>query len=134
VVTSANFLIDSESKLKSAAGGMGVPGHGGHGGAPAGGKPPPQTGPEEHSQHLQIEPQQAKPQKKTTDHSGHQPWGAGDDQQNYRILRAQQIHRPPNRWDGDDGRMVLDAQHHARRHPRSFGHAGHHLLAMGSKP
>src|SRR5262245_34168206 len=73
VVTSANFLIDSESKLKSAAGGMGMPGHGGHGGAPAGGKPSPQSGPEDNSQHQQMEPQQAKPQKKTTDHSGHQP-------------------------------------------------------------
>jgi hypothetical protein len=74
VVTSANFLVDSESKLKSAAGGMGVPGHsGGHGGAPAVGKPSPQTGPEEHSQHQQTQPPQAKPQKKTTDHSGHQP-------------------------------------------------------------
>ena len=73
VVTSANFLIDSESKLKSAAGGMGMPGHGGHDGAPAGGKPSPQTGPEDHSQHQQMEPPQAKPQKKTTDHSGHQP-------------------------------------------------------------
>ncbi|HEY9434990.1 MAG TPA: efflux RND transporter periplasmic adaptor subunit [Blastocatellia bacterium] len=74
VVTSANFLIDSESKLKSAAGGMGMPGHGGgHGGAPAGGKPSPQTGPEDHSQHQQRQQPQAKPQKKTTDHSGHQP-------------------------------------------------------------
>jgi membrane fusion protein, copper/silver efflux system len=72
VVTSANFLIDSESKLKSAAGGMGMPGHGGgHGGAPAGGKPSPQTGPEDHSQHQQMQPSQAKPQEKTTDHSGH---------------------------------------------------------------
>jgi membrane fusion protein, copper/silver efflux system len=75
VVTSANFLIDSESKLKSAAGGMGMPGHGGHDGAPAGGKPSPQTGPEDHSQHQQTQPPQAKPQEKTTDHSGHQPQG-----------------------------------------------------------
>ena len=74
VVTSANFLIDSESKLKSAAGGMGMPGHGGgHGGAPAGVKPSTQTGPEDHSQHQQTLPPQAKPQKKTADHSGHQP-------------------------------------------------------------
>ncbi len=71
VVTSANFLIDSESKLKSAAGGMGMPGHGGHDGAPAGGKPSPQTGPEDHSQHQQMQPSQARPQEKTTDHSGH---------------------------------------------------------------
>src|SRR5262249_56015428 len=35
IVTSANFLIDSESRLKSAAGGMGMPGmsHGGGGAA-----------------------------------------------------------------------------------------------------
>jgi membrane fusion protein, copper/silver efflux system len=73
VVTSANFLIDSESKLKSAAGGMGMPGHGGgHGAAPAGGAMSPQTGPEDHSQHQQTPTPQAKPQKKTTDHSGHQ--------------------------------------------------------------
>jgi membrane fusion protein, copper/silver efflux system len=69
VVTSANFLIDSESKLKSAAGGMGMPGHGG---APAGVKPSTQTGPEDHSQRQQTHPPQAKPQKKTADHSGHQ--------------------------------------------------------------
>ncbi len=72
VVTSANFLIDSESKLKAAAGGMGMPGMS-RGGAPAGGKPSPQTGPEDHSQHQQMQTPQAKPQKKTTDHSGHQP-------------------------------------------------------------
>jgi len=57
--------------LKSAAGGMGMPGHGGHDGAPAGGKPSPQTGPEDHSQHQQMLPSQAKPQEKTTDYSGH---------------------------------------------------------------
>lgn len=74
VATSANFLIDSESKLKSAAAGMGMPGHGGgHGGTPAAGaKPSPQTGPEDNSQHQRIQRPQAKPQKKTTDHSGHQ--------------------------------------------------------------
>ena len=62
IVTSANFLIDSESKLKSAAGGMGMPGmnHGGGQGGesktpatnvPATGKPalPPKQ--EDHSQH-----------------------------------------------------------------------------------
>jgi RND family efflux transporter MFP subunit len=72
VVTSANFLIDSESKLKSAAGGMGMPGMS-HGGGHATGKPSPQadhsphqpsaqpssqSGPEDHSQH------QSKDQKK----------------------------------------------------------------------
>ncbi len=64
IATSANFLIDSESKLKSAAGGMGMPGMSHGGGAPAGGKQPPQN----HSQH-----QQAAPQTKQEDHSGHQP-------------------------------------------------------------
>jgi RND family efflux transporter MFP subunit len=80
VVTSANFLIDSESKLKSAAAGMGMPGHGGgHGGAPAADSTSPQTVPEDHSRHQQMRmPQakpmqapQAKPRKKTTDHSEH---------------------------------------------------------------
>jgi membrane fusion protein, copper/silver efflux system len=72
VVTSANFLIDSESKLKSATGGMGMPGHGGgHGGAPAGDPTSPQTRPEDHSQPQQMQTPQPKPLKKTTDHSGH---------------------------------------------------------------
>ena len=39
VVTSGNFLVDSESQLKSAAAAMGGP-HAGHGGAPAGGEAP----------------------------------------------------------------------------------------------
>ena len=37
IVTSGNFLIDSESKLKSALSGMGNPEHAGHGGAASGG-------------------------------------------------------------------------------------------------
>lgn len=48
VVTSGNFLVDSESKLKSASGGMGMPGmdHGG------GSKPKEQAAPKvDHSQH-----------------------------------------------------------------------------------
>jgi RND family efflux transporter MFP subunit len=50
IVTSANFLIDSESRLKSAVAGMGT-GHAGHGGgAPAASKPV-----EDHSQHQQPE-------------------------------------------------------------------------------
>ncbi|MEW6211463.1 MAG: efflux RND transporter periplasmic adaptor subunit [Acidobacteriota bacterium] len=80
IATSANFLIDSESRLKSAAGGMGMPGMSHGGGAPAGGKqsdhsqhkqegqPSPDAKPEDHSQH-----QQAAPQTKQEDHSGHQP-------------------------------------------------------------
>jgi membrane fusion protein, copper/silver efflux system len=62
IVTSGNFLIDSESKLKSATSGMGMPGMnhgGGQGGtsklpattAPASGKPSPQSTPEDHSRH-----------------------------------------------------------------------------------
>lgn len=61
IVTSGNFLVDSESRLKSAAGGMGMPGMNHGGGAPAGGanhsqhqqggQPPPQANPGDHSQH-----------------------------------------------------------------------------------
>jgi Cu(I)/Ag(I) efflux system membrane fusion protein len=78
IATSANFLIDSESKLKSAASGMGMPGMPGmsgggasdkkpqpdHSGHQQGSQTPPQTKPEDqmpaedHSQH------QAKPQRK----------------------------------------------------------------------
>ena len=66
VVTSANFLVDSESKLKSAAGGMGMPGmsHGGSGAAgekkamPKEGQPTPQA---DHSQH---QSELAKPERK----------------------------------------------------------------------
>jgi RND family efflux transporter MFP subunit len=67
VVTSANFLIDSESKLKAAAGGMGMPGMSHGGGAPAGGKPSPQA---EHPQHQPSA--QPSPQTKPEDHSQHQ--------------------------------------------------------------
>jgi hypothetical protein len=52
IVTSGDFLIDSESKLKSATGEMGGPAHGGHGGAPSeggekkpSGPPPPENSP-----------------------------------------------------------------------------------------
>ena len=71
IVTSANFLIDSESKLKSAASGLGMPGMpgmSGGGGAPAGGKPA-QT---DHSQHQQGGQPQAAPQPAEEDHSKHQ--------------------------------------------------------------
>ena len=70
VVTSANFLIDSESKLKSAAGGMGMPGMNHGGGAPAGGKKAPQA---DHSGHQPGST--VTPQSKPQDHSGHQPNG-----------------------------------------------------------
>jgi RND family efflux transporter MFP subunit len=63
IVTSGNFLIDSESRLKSAASGMGMPGM--QHGEPAGGKPPA----EDHSKHQapmgQEQPvDHSKPQKK----------------------------------------------------------------------
>jgi multidrug efflux pump subunit AcrA (membrane-fusion protein) len=71
IVTSGNFLVDSESKLKSAAGGMGMPGMNHGGGAPSGGKQSPQV---DHSQHQQggQQPSQAKPE----DHSQHQQQAA----------------------------------------------------------
>lgn len=84
VVTSANFLIDSESKLKSAAGGMGMPGMN-HSGGATGSKPAPQadhskhqpsatpvpsTKTEDHSQH-QLKPT-TTPKPPATDHSQHQ--------------------------------------------------------------
>jgi RND family efflux transporter MFP subunit len=65
IVTSGNFLIDSESKLKAASGGMGSPGagHGGHGGA----QPSSGSSEVDHSQH--NGPSQV-------DHSQHQPKAA----------------------------------------------------------
>lgn len=86
IVTSANFLIDSESRLKSAAGGMGMPGMSHGDSAPAGNKPAPQGDhsqhqpggqtiatprAEDHSQHQMNQAPQAKP--KAEDHSRHQP-------------------------------------------------------------
>jgi RND family efflux transporter MFP subunit len=70
IVTSANFLIDSESKLKSAASGLGMPGMPGMsgGGAPAGAKP----AQPDHSQHQQGGQPQAAPQPAEEDHSKHQ--------------------------------------------------------------
>ncbi|MEW6127491.1 MAG: efflux RND transporter periplasmic adaptor subunit [Acidobacteriota bacterium] len=95
IVTSANFLIDSESKLKSAAAGMGMPGMN-HGGSPAdtqkpaaadhsqhqqGGQSLPPIKPENHSQHQpktqkQADHSQHQPKvQKPEDHSQHQPNG-----------------------------------------------------------
>ncbi|HEX9005481.1 MAG TPA: efflux RND transporter periplasmic adaptor subunit, partial [Blastocatellia bacterium] len=94
VVTSANFLVDSESKLKSAAGGMGMPGMS-HGGGAAGEKkampkegqptpqadhsqhqpsttPVPQTKVEDHSQHQQKSTPTPTPKAQAPDHSQHQ--------------------------------------------------------------
>jgi Cu(I)/Ag(I) efflux system membrane fusion protein len=67
IVTSGNFLIDSESRLKSAAGAMAGMGHEGHGGGiPAAQEPQtslPVPGTSEHSLHEQ------KP--RATEHAGH---------------------------------------------------------------
>ena len=92
ITTSANFLIDSESTLKAAAGGMGMPGmsHGGggesagkkapggeHSGHQPGAQQPPQAKPEDHSQHQPKKEQEAKPENhsqheaKPEDHSQH---------------------------------------------------------------
>lgn len=85
VVTSANFLIDSESQLKSALGGMTAGGHAGHGGgAPGAGvektpasaqKPALPARPSDHSQRQvpdtgQGQQGQTRPQV-PSDHSGH---------------------------------------------------------------
>ncbi len=80
IVTSANFLVDSESKLKSAAAGMGMPGMNHGGGAPADAKKPASPDHSEHQQGVQQTPQ-AKPEEqsqrppkaqKPEDHSQHQ--------------------------------------------------------------
>ena len=58
VVTSANFLIDSESQLKSATGGMSAGPHAGHGGAPPAGDAESSSTPQagmDHSQHGSAE-------------------------------------------------------------------------------
>ena len=71
IVTSGNFLIDSESKLKYASGSMSMPGmdHGP-------GKTPPTNKPAatDHSQHQTTPPDK---QLKQEDHSKHQPPAAG---------------------------------------------------------
>jgi Cu(I)/Ag(I) efflux system membrane fusion protein len=67
IVTSANFLIDSESRLKSAASGMGMPGMS-HGGEPPDSGKPAQT---DHSQDRHgAQPREAQPAG--VDHSKHQ--------------------------------------------------------------
>jgi hypothetical protein len=67
IVTSANFLIDSESRLKSAAGGMGMPGMSHGDGPPAANKQTPQA---DHSQHQEAGRTTATP--RAEDHSQHQ--------------------------------------------------------------
>ncbi len=75
VVTSANFLVDSESQLKSVLGGMAAGAHAAHGGAaPAGSdeksktpaqspKSPPAVGEADHSQHEPKQPAAKTPEK-----------------------------------------------------------------------
>jgi hypothetical protein len=67
VVTSGNFLIDSESRLKSAASGMAGMGHGAHGGeAPKKtSEQPPQSEQPDHSGHEMPKPDTS------SEHSGH---------------------------------------------------------------
>lgn len=86
IATSANFLIDSESKLKSAAGGMGMPGMS-HGGGSAGGSKPAQT---DHSQHQQGVQPQAAPKPAEEDHSKHQPKPKAEPQ-----VEDHSKHKPP---------------------------------------
>ena len=75
VVTSANFLIDSESQLKSALGGMAGMGHGD--GAPSGGtEEPPKPGgeqahPPEHTEQQTLPPPPPMPEMPGMDHSKH---------------------------------------------------------------
>ncbi len=80
VVTSANFLIDSESKLKSATGGMGAPGGHSHGGnATSAGSQPPPVDHSKHGQAKHDQDERATPQRapEPVDHSKHQPEGNG---------------------------------------------------------
>lgn len=73
IVTSGNFLIDSESQLKSAAGGMGGHGHGGA--APKGATPTLQTPDPKREDHQQHRPtpqsQVPQPTLPAEDHSRH---------------------------------------------------------------
>jgi membrane fusion protein, copper/silver efflux system len=71
IVTSANFLIDSESKLKSATGGMGAPSGHEHGTSP----PPAKVESFPQIDHSQHQPSGAAPSATSLlgDHSNHQP-------------------------------------------------------------
>ena len=82
VVTSGNFLVDSESRLKSATGAMAGMGHGGHGGGEPETSKPKQETPKskqpDHSQHQQQAPKSEEP-----DHSKHQQQAPKKDQQDH---------------------------------------------------
>jgi RND family efflux transporter MFP subunit len=75
IVTSGNFLVDSESTLKSALSGMGMPGmdHTGHAGGTPGQKPPESVPPQppavDHSHHHDTDKAPAK--EEPMDHSRH---------------------------------------------------------------
>jgi membrane fusion protein, copper/silver efflux system len=62
IVTSANFLVDSESKLKSAAGGMGMPGMS-HGGGASDSKASPQPKSQDNTQHQEHSQRQPPKQQ-----------------------------------------------------------------------
>jgi RND family efflux transporter MFP subunit len=114
VVTSGNFLIDSESKLKSAAAGMGMPGmsHGGGGGAtekkgmPQEGEPAPQP---DHSQHR--ESGQPAPTPQPEDHSKHQarPQDHSRHQSEQRVSPKVDGHSEHGTGAGDQSRSGMGA-------------------------
>lgn len=66
IVTSGNFLIDSESRLKSATGGMAGMGHAGHGAAPASAKAKTPVPAER-----QTKPKPVKKEPEPAEHEGH---------------------------------------------------------------
>lgn len=95
IVTSGNFLIDSESKLKAASGSMGAPagGHSGHGGAQS------SSGSSEvdHSQHNQP-PQADQSQHNSApkaNHSEHQPEAVGHSKHKMPDASAERSARQP---------------------------------------
>jgi membrane fusion protein, copper/silver efflux system len=105
IVTSANFLIDSESKLKSAAAGMGMPGMSHGGGAGGSGSEPAQS---DHSQHRQG----VQPESSTEDHSPHQPGPTAQPR-----IEDHSKHNPP--------------ADHSRQQAKPAGHSQHE---MSEKP
>jgi membrane fusion protein, copper/silver efflux system len=100
IVTSGNFLIDSESKLKAASGSMGTPagGHRGHGGArPLSGSP--EVDHSKHNQPPQADHSQHNSAPKV-DHSQHRPEAA----------RPQQDYSQPRMPDTSAGRSELQPE------------------------
>ena len=104
IVTSGNFLIDSESKLKSAAAGMGMPGmdHG------ASGNKPEQV---DHSQHQRGE----KTPAKSEDHSQHQSGPAAS--RPAQVDHSQNLTKPNNQPQVDNSKhQTSDADQVLRSH------------------